>query len=60
MEPCCDKGCKTKWDMDVTHGAPQEFWESLLDAQADGFITMAEAEEGLRKYRVIYDAAPDK
>jgi hypothetical protein len=45
--------------MFVVHGTPQDFWEALLDAQGDGFITMAEAEAAADRYKRIYDAAPE-
>jgi hypothetical protein len=56
---CCDRGRKTKEEMRVAHGAPQEFWEALLDAQGDGFITMKEARAAQVTYEVIYEAAPE-
>jgi hypothetical protein len=57
---CCDRKCKTKAEMRIVHGDIQEFWESLLDAQGDGFITMVEAEKGLEEYRKIYESAPEE
>ena len=59
-ERCCSRDCKTKDEMRAVHGAPQEFWESLLTAQADGFITMGEAKVALDKYVVIYNSAPEE
>lgn len=59
-ERCCDRGCETKKQMRAAHGDPQQFWEALLDAQSDGFITMAEAEATLDQYKRNYDAAPEK
>lgn len=60
QEECCPRGCKTKYQMEIVHGNPQQFWEGLLEANTDGFITMEEARLGYEQYRRIYDAAPDK
>jgi hypothetical protein len=57
--PCCERDCKTKAEMRITHGDPQEFWEALLCANTDGFITMDEARDGQEKYEAIYVAAPE-
>ncbi len=52
-----DPMCRTKKEMRARHGLPSDLWNGLLKAQADGFITMTEAEAGIAKYREDYDAA---
>ena len=56
---CCERGCKTKAEMRITHGDPQEFWEALLLANTDGFISMDEARDASDEYQATYVAAPE-
>lgn len=59
-ESCCQHNCKTKHEMRIVHGDPQQFWEALLEANTDGFISMEEARLGYQQYLQLYDAAPEE
>jgi hypothetical protein len=59
-ERCCERDCKTREQMEAVHGTPQDFWEELLDAQEDGFVTLAEAQSASDRYVRLYNAAPEQ
>ncbi len=54
---CCERRCTTREEMRIAHGDPQQFWEALLEANTDGFVTMMEAESEQRRYEAIFNAA---
>jgi hypothetical protein len=44
-------------DLRKFHGTPSEFWDALLSAQAQNFITIAEARYAQSRYAAEFEQA---
>lgn len=49
---------ETQREMIAKHGTPDQFEAAVWRAHADGFVTTAEADEAIRKYKSDYNGAP--